>query len=74
MLPGADGGHRGVLLHYEQHYDKLLCAFRGELGDLNRAVLISTAVVAYHEVKSRELFPYPDVPCLDPETEGSCSV
>ena len=48
--------------NYEHHYEKLLsrlpaAARRG----VNPSILVAAAVVAYHQTKSRELHPYPDV-------------
>ena len=48
--------------NYEHHYDKLLLRLpQSSWKGLNSSVLTSAAVVAYHQTKSRELKPYPDV-------------
>ncbi len=47
--------------NYEHHYDKLLLRIpRDKWGGLNPAVLVASAVVAYHETKFRHLKPYED--------------
>ena len=48
--------------NYDHHFDKLLLripkrAYQG----VNPSVLVAGAVIAYHETKSRELLPFPDV-------------
>ena len=48
--------------NYEQHYDKLLLRVPKRCYEgLNPAILVASAVVAYHQTKFRELKPYPDV-------------
>lgn len=48
--------------NYEHHYEKLLSRLpASSWKGVNPAVLVSAAVVAYHQTKSRELKPYPDV-------------
>ncbi len=47
--------------NYQEHYDKLLLRIPQETcKDINPAVLIASAVVAYHETKFRHLRPYED--------------
>lgn len=47
--------------NYEHHYDKLLLRIpRDKWRGLNPAVLVASAVVAYHETKFRHLKPYED--------------
>ena len=47
--------------NYQEHYDKLLLRIPQETyKDINSAVLIASAVVAYHETKFRHLRPYED--------------
>jgi putative hydrolase of the HAD superfamily len=48
--------------NYEYHYDKLLLRVPKRCYEgINPALLVASAVVAYHETKFRELKPYPDV-------------
>lgn len=48
--------------NYANHYDQLLKRLpRGALPHGNTSVLVSAAMVAYHDTKFRELVPYPDV-------------
>lgn len=48
--------------NYEHHYDKLLLRVpRRCYQGINPAILVASAVVAYHETKFRELKPYSDV-------------
>ncbi len=48
--------------NYGNHFDKLLVRLPSEAtSGLNPAIIVASAVVAYHETKSRELAPYPDV-------------
>jgi len=47
--------------NYGNHFDKLLLRVPpAAIDGLNPAVVVASAVVAYHETKSRELAPYPD--------------
>ncbi len=49
--------------NYDRHYEKLLGRFPVEcLGRVNPAVVIASGIVAYHQVKVRELRPFPEVP------------
>ncbi|MCD6404238.1 MAG: TIGR02253 family HAD-type hydrolase [Planctomycetes bacterium] len=49
--------------NYGSHFDKLLLRLPPEAtSGLNPAMIIASAVVAYHETKFRELKPYDDVP------------
>lgn len=48
--------------NYDQHFDKLLLRIPGRAYEgINPSVLVAGAVIAYHETKSRELVPFPDV-------------
>ncbi len=48
--------------NYEHHYDKLLVRLPHQCyKGINPAILVASAVVAYHETKFQELNPYPDV-------------
>ncbi len=48
--------------NYEHHFDKLLLRIpRRYFKGLNHAVLVASAVVAYHDTKFRHLRPYEDV-------------
>jgi len=48
--------------NYEHHFDKLLLRIPKEAyKGINPTVLVAGAVIAYHETKSRELLPFPDV-------------
>jgi putative hydrolase of the HAD superfamily len=48
--------------NYDHHFDKLLSRIpQDSYIGVNPAMLIAGAVIAYHETKSRELFPFPDV-------------
>jgi putative hydrolase of the HAD superfamily len=47
--------------NYGNHFDKLLLRVPPEsVEGLNPAILVASAIVAYHETKARELAPYPD--------------
>ena len=47
--------------NYGNHFDKLLLRLPREATEgLNPAVLVASAMVAYHDTKFRELAPYPD--------------
>lgn len=47
--------------NYSNHFDKLLVRLPEEATrGLNPAILVASAIVAYHETKSRELAPYRD--------------
>jgi putative hydrolase of the HAD superfamily len=47
--------------NYGQHFDKLLSRLPKEAVEgLNPAILVASAMVAYHDTKFRELAPYPD--------------
>ncbi len=47
--------------NYGHHFDKLLLRLPGAATEgLNPAMLIASAMVAYHDTKFRELAPYPD--------------
>jgi putative hydrolase of the HAD superfamily len=47
--------------NYGNHFDKLLLRIPpAAVEGLNPAVVVASAVVAYHETKSKELAPYPD--------------
>ena len=47
--------------NYEQHFDKLLLRIpQSACRNCTPAVLIASAVVAYHNTKHREMFPYDD--------------
>ncbi|MDZ7816320.1 MAG: HAD-IA family hydrolase [Planctomycetota bacterium] len=47
--------------NYDYHFDKVLLRIpQSSIEGLNRTVLIAAAVVAYHNTKVRELFPYED--------------
>lgn len=49
--------------NYGNHFDRLLLRIPPEaVSGLNPAMIVASAVVAYHETKFRELKPYPDVP------------
>jgi putative hydrolase of the HAD superfamily len=49
--------------NYEHHFDKLLLRIpKRSYEGINPSVLVAGAVIAYHETKSRELLPFPDVP------------
>lgn len=51
--------------NYGSHFDKLLLRLPPEATrSLNPAIIVASAVVAYHETKFRELEPYDDVPGL----------
>jgi putative hydrolase of the HAD superfamily len=48
--------------NYEHHFDKLLLRIPEQsYQGISPSVLVASAVIAYHETKSRELTPYPDV-------------
>lgn len=48
--------------NYEHHFDKLLLRIpRHAYEGINPSILVAGAVIAYHETKSRELLPFPDV-------------
>jgi len=48
--------------NYPNHYDKLLSRLPRESHEgINPAVLVASGIVAYHQTKFAELFPYPDV-------------
>ena len=48
--------------NYTQHYDKLLSRLPPEsYAGINPAILVASGMVAYHQTKFAELFPYPDV-------------
>ncbi|MBI5779940.1 MAG: HAD-IA family hydrolase [Planctomycetes bacterium] len=48
--------------NYDRHFDKLLLRIPKRAYDgVNPATLVAGAVIAYHETKSRELLPFPDV-------------
>lgn len=48
--------------NYDHHFEKLLLRIpRSAYAGVNPAVLVAGAVIAYHETKSRELLPFPDV-------------
>lgn len=48
--------------NYDQHFDKLLLRIPGRAYEgINPSILVAGAVIAYHETKSRELLPFPDV-------------
>lgn len=48
--------------NYEHHFDKLLLRIPGRVYEgINPSILVAGAVIAYHETKSRELLPFPDV-------------
>jgi putative hydrolase of the HAD superfamily len=47
--------------NYGNHFDKLLLRLPpSAVAGLNPAIVVASAVVAYHETKARELEPYPD--------------
>lgn len=51
--------------NFEHHFDKLLLRIpRRSYEGINPSVLVASAVIAYHQTKSKELSPYPDVPVL----------
>ena len=52
--------------NYEHHYEKLLLRLPRACRGLNPAILVAAAVVAYHQTKSRELAPFPDVAAAFP--------
>ena len=48
--------------NFEFHFDKLLLRLPAEAHEgINRAILVAGAVMAYHEVKMKQLRPLPDV-------------
>ncbi|MEW6027015.1 MAG: TIGR02253 family HAD-type hydrolase [Planctomycetota bacterium] len=48
--------------NYDRHFDKLLLRIpKRAYEGINPSVLVAGAVIAYHETKSRELVPFPDV-------------
>ncbi|MFH0963114.1 MAG: HAD hydrolase-like protein [Planctomycetota bacterium] len=48
--------------NYGQHFDKLIARLGpGAVGDLNPAVLVAGAVMAYHATKEQDLAPFPGV-------------
>ncbi len=48
--------------NYEHHFDKLLMRLRPpSLSRVNPALIVAAGVVAYHDTKFRELFPFDDV-------------
>jgi len=48
--------------NYDHHFEKLLLRIPSRAyAGINPAVLVAGAVMAYHETKSRELTPFPDV-------------
>lgn len=48
--------------NYEHHFDKLLVRIPSSAyKDINPAILVAAAVVAYHQTKFTQLAPYPDV-------------
>ncbi len=58
--------------NYSFHFDKLLGRVpREALAGVNPAMIVASAVVAYHETKFRELQPYPDVPPLLKDLAGT---
>ncbi len=50
--------------NYSNHFDKLLSRLPRErcYPDINPAILVAAGVIGYHETKSLELRPFPDVP------------
>lgn len=53
--------------NYEHHYEKLLLRLpKAATEGLNPAILVAAAVVAYHQTKSKELVPFPDVAAAIP--------
>jgi putative hydrolase of the HAD superfamily len=49
--------------NHEHHFDKLLLRLPRRAWDgVNPAILVAAGVQAYHDAKSRQLRPYPDVP------------
>jgi putative hydrolase of the HAD superfamily len=47
--------------NYEHHFDKLLLRVpKRQYKGVNPAVIVAAGVMAYHEIKSRRLFPYED--------------
>jgi putative hydrolase of the HAD superfamily len=48
--------------NYQHHFDKLLLRLpTRSYNSINPAILVASAVVAYHETKSKQLKPYPEV-------------
>lgn len=48
--------------NYEHHFDKLLMRLRPpSLSRVNPALIVAAGVVAYHDTKFRELYPFEDV-------------
>lgn len=48
--------------NYSSHFDKLLARLPEEsLHGVSKSLIIAAGIIAYHETKKRELFPYPDV-------------
>jgi putative hydrolase of the HAD superfamily len=48
--------------NYDHHYDKLLMRLpAGATDGINRALLVTAGMVAYHDTKFQELKPFPDV-------------
>jgi len=48
--------------NHGQHFDKLIARLGpGAVGNLNPAVLVAAAVMAYHATKERDLVPFPGV-------------
>ena len=48
--------------NYEHHFDKLLMRLRPpSLSRVNPALIVAAGVVAYHDTKFRELYPFDDV-------------
>lgn len=48
--------------NYEHHFDKLLLRIpKRSYEGINTSVLVASAVIAYHQTKSKDLSPYPDV-------------
>ena len=51
--------------NYDHHFDKLLLRLpRRSFDGVNPAILVAAGVQAYHDVKSRLLKPFPDVPTV----------
>ena len=48
--------------NYSHHFDKLLARLPDEsYNKVSPSLIIAAGIIAYHETKKRELFPYPDV-------------
>lgn len=48
--------------NYSNHFDKLLARLPAEsVRPISRSLIVAAGIIAYHDTKMRDLFPYPDV-------------